>query len=100
MKSISLPKFLVTFGFMKLQQSKIDSAGVRHDFNEVIVVDPEISKETKRDVFVRLMEKYGYKADEIRKWLDHGKDVYVYFNNTIGDASRNLQTLRKMVELS
>src|ERR1700761_7965038 len=64
-KSISLPKFLVTFGFMKLQQSKIDSAGVRHDFNEVIVVDPEISKETKRDVFVRLMEKYGYKADEL-----------------------------------
>ena len=64
-KSISLPKFLVTFGFMKLQQSKIDSAGLRQDFKEVIVVDPEISRETKRDVFVRLMHKYSYKADEL-----------------------------------
>ncbi|MGN6640108.1 MAG: hypothetical protein ACTHJ8_14460, partial [Mucilaginibacter sp.] len=40
-RSISLPKFLVTFGFMKMQQSKIDSAGVRAEFKEVIVVDPE-----------------------------------------------------------
>jgi putative hydrolase of the HAD superfamily len=64
-KSISLPKFLVTFGFMKLQQSKIDSAGVQKDFKEVIVVDPEISRETKRDVFVRLMDQYGYRPDEL-----------------------------------
>lgn len=64
-KSISLPKFLVTFGFMKLQQSKIDSAGVRQDFKEVIVVDPEQSTETKRDVFVKLMDKYGFKPDEL-----------------------------------
>lgn len=64
-RSVNLTKFLVTFGFMKLQQSKIDSAGVRNDFKEVIVVDPEISSETKRDVFVRLMEKYGYKKDEL-----------------------------------
>lgn len=64
-RSISLPKFLVTFGFMKLQQSKIDSAGVRNDFKEVIVVDPELSSDTKRDVFVKLMEKYGYARDEL-----------------------------------
>ena len=64
-RQISLPKFLVTFGFMKLQQSKIDSAGVRNDFKEVIVVDPELSHETKRDVFLRLMKKYNYQADEL-----------------------------------
>lgn len=64
-KKILLPKFLVTFGFLKLQQSKIDSAGVRQDFKEVIVVDPEISSETKRDVFVRIMNNYGYKPEEL-----------------------------------
>src|SRR5258705_13563831 len=33
------------------------------------------------------------KANEIRGWLHQGKDVYSYFNNTIGGASSNLQTL-------
>jgi uncharacterized protein YecE (DUF72 family) len=37
------------------------------------------------------------KAKEIRGWLNGGKDVYVYFNNTIGDASANLQTLKGLV---
>jgi len=64
-RKISLPKFLVTFGFMRLQQSKIDCAGVRKDFKEVIVVDPEQSSETKRDVFLRLMKKYDYQPDEL-----------------------------------
>ena len=40
------------------------------------------------------------KANEIRGWLHQGKDVYAYFNNTIGDATSNLQTLRDLVEKS
>jgi uncharacterized protein YecE (DUF72 family) len=40
------------------------------------------------------------KANEIRRWLELGKDVYAYFNNTIGDASANLKTLRDLVEQS
>jgi uncharacterized protein YecE (DUF72 family) len=40
------------------------------------------------------------KANEIRGWLRQGKDVYAYFNNTIGDATTNLQTLRDLVEKS
>jgi uncharacterized protein YecE (DUF72 family) len=40
------------------------------------------------------------KANEIRRWLRQGKDVYAYFNNTIGDAVSNLQTLRDLVEKS
>jgi uncharacterized protein YecE (DUF72 family) len=38
------------------------------------------------------------KANEIHTWLDQGKDVYAYFNNTIGDAISNLQTLRDLIE--
>jgi len=37
-------------------------------------------------------------ANKIRCWLDQGKDVYAYFNNTIGDAVANLQILRALVE--
>jgi uncharacterized protein YecE (DUF72 family) len=40
------------------------------------------------------------KANEIQIWLDQGKDVYAYFNNTIGDASANLKTLRDLIEQS
>ena len=40
------------------------------------------------------------KANEIHGWLHQGKDVYAYFNNTIGDAASNLQTLRDLVEHS
>lgn len=36
-----------------------------------------------------LNEYAGY----IREWMDEGKEVYVYFNNTMGDALQNLQTL-------
>jgi uncharacterized protein YecE (DUF72 family) len=33
----------------------------------------------------------------INNWLQEGKDVYVYFNNTIGDAVQNLLTLNGFV---
>ncbi|MEO3407603.1 HAD family hydrolase [Mucilaginibacter sp. CAU 1740] len=64
-RSTSVTKFLVTAGFTKLQQSKVDALGVRSDFKEVIVVDQEVTDETKRDVFARLMQKYGYEKDEL-----------------------------------
>jgi uncharacterized protein YecE (DUF72 family) len=37
------------------------------------------------------------KAKEIRKWLSQGLDVYAYFNNTIGGAAVNLETLNVLV---
>lgn len=36
-------------------------------------------------------------ATYIREWIDSGRDVYVYFNNTMGDAIRNLMTLNDYV---
>ncbi|MNU04703.1 hypothetical protein D3C72_2492280 [compost metagenome] len=34
----------------------------------------------------------------IKDWLDEGKEVYVYFNNTVGAALDNLTTLSAYVE--
>ena len=36
-------------------------------------------------------------AQHIRQWANEGKAVYFYFNNTMGDAVKNLQTLNGFV---
>ena len=36
-------------------------------------------------------------AEYIREWLREGKVVYLYFNNTVGDAFNNLLTLKSLV---
>ena len=43
-------------------------------------------------------EELSEYADNIRDWLKGGKDVYAYFNNTIGSAFENAMQLRKMIE--
>lgn len=37
-------------------------------------------------------------AQHFRTWLREGKTVYAYFNNTMGDAVKNLQTLNGFVQ--
>lgn len=37
-------------------------------------------------------------SELIKEWQGEGKDVYVYFNNTIGDAITNLATLNQLVK--
>ena len=39
---------------------------------------------------------YEY-ASYVSEWLSEGKKVFVYFNNTMGDALANLNTLRQIV---
>jgi len=36
--------------------------------------------------------------DRIKEWLNAGKDVYAYFNNTMGSALKNAMTLKSMGE--
>lgn len=39
-------------------------------------------------------------AARIRDWLAAGKEMYVYFNNTIGDALTDLSRLKELVRIS
>jgi uncharacterized protein YecE (DUF72 family) len=39
----------------------------------------------------------GY-AQYIKTWIDEEKMVYCYFNNTMGDAVKNLQTLNQLLQ--
>jgi uncharacterized protein YecE (DUF72 family) len=40
------------------------------------------------------LEEY---ASYVKEWLAEGKTVYAYFNNTMGDAFKNLQTLNRLM---
>lgn len=40
---------------------------------------------------------YEY-AQYIREWRNDGKEVYIYFNNTMGDAVKNLVTLNNYIK--
>ena len=42
-----------------------------------------------------LLKKY---AGKILGWLEQGKNVYAYFNNTMGDAFSNARTLRQYIQ--
>jgi putative hydrolase of the HAD superfamily len=64
-RSIPLKKFLVTTGFSKWQRRKVQLLGIENDFQEVHVVDPELSTQTKKDVFSDIMERHGYSAEDL-----------------------------------
>ena len=71
-KKFAANRFLVTTGFLKLQQSKIRQMGIEHDFNEIHIIDPEICQLTKKDVFTDIISRKGYSKNEV---LVIGDDV-------------------------
>jgi putative hydrolase of the HAD superfamily len=60
LKTAPLKKFLVTTGFKKLQWSKIKMLNIENDFDEIHIVDPEVSPGTKKDVFEDIMKRHHY----------------------------------------
>jgi putative hydrolase of the HAD superfamily len=64
-KSLNIEKFLVTTGFLKLQQSKIKGMQLEKDFIEVHIIDPMTSTLTKKDVFADIIQRHQYVKDEV-----------------------------------
>lgn len=60
-----IDKYLVTTGFTKLQWSKIRLLGVEADFKAIYIVDPQISSETKKDIFAMIMSNNNYRPEEL-----------------------------------
>jgi putative hydrolase of the HAD superfamily len=58
-------KFLVTTGFLKLQQSKVEGMKIRNDFKEIHIVDPSTSDRTKKDLFAEIIKRHGYNKSEV-----------------------------------
>lgn len=64
-KQLHCDKFLVTTGFLKLQQSKIRGMGIEQDFKEIHIVDPATSHKTKKDVFADIIYRNAYQPAEV-----------------------------------
>lgn len=62
---IPCTKFLVTTGFTKLQNSKIDRLNIRKDFEKIYIIDPSQTSLSKRDIFKKILVKYKFKIDEV-----------------------------------
>ena len=64
-RNLSQDKYLVTTGFILLQQSKIEGMNINGDFKEIHIIDPATSDKTKRDVFADIIERNDYRIDEV-----------------------------------
>lgn len=64
-RAIPLDKFLVTTGFIKLQMSKIKMLGIEDDFKTIHIVDPDVSRQTKKDVFADMMKTHDYQPKDL-----------------------------------
>lgn len=62
-REIAADRYLVTTGFDKMQNSKIDQLGIRGEFKEVHVVNPVLTN--KQNVFADVLERNGYSANEV-----------------------------------
>jgi putative hydrolase of the HAD superfamily len=58
-------KYIVTTGFRKMQQSKVDHLGLANDFKEIHIIDPTTTKQTKKDVFAEIMHRHGYAPEDV-----------------------------------
>lgn len=63
--NIQLDKFLVTTGYSKLQWSKIRMLGIEDDFKYIHIVDPDVSQQTKKDVFELIMQTHSYTPEDL-----------------------------------
>lgn len=110
-RGLPLDKFLVTTGFAKLQQSKVDRMRLAPDFREIHIVDPSASDRTKRDVFEDIMQRHLYAPGEVLVVGDDlhseiaaaqqlGIDAVLYDNYGRHGAVASLPTISSFSELA
>ncbi len=64
-RALPLNRFLVTTGFLKLQQSKVEGMKLEQDFAEIHIVDPSTSERTKKDVFADILKRHGCAKEQV-----------------------------------
>ena len=97
LKDLPVQRFLVTSGFRRLQESKIDALGFRDLFTGVFVdaID-EPNRKGKQGWFKEIMERHRLKPEEVLVVGDN-PDSEIEAGNTLG--ARTVQILRKGVPL-
>lgn len=96
-RSIPLPRILVTSGYRSWQERKIEHLGIRDLFEEIIidVIDDLKLRKGKKEIFQDLMDRYGW----------HPQDVLVVGDNPHSELKagkelgmRTVQTLRPTIQ--
>ena len=64
-KPLPHDKYLVTMGFTKLQHSKVKMLGLENDFIGILINDPDLTTDTKREVFEEILLNNSYKTNEV-----------------------------------
>ncbi|WP_205508898.1 HAD family hydrolase [Longitalea arenae] len=64
-KQLPVDKFLVTTGFKKMQQSKVERMDLEKDFKEIHIIDPTATTQVKKDVFAEIQHRYGFAPEEM-----------------------------------
>jgi putative hydrolase of the HAD superfamily len=82
-RTILADKFLITAGYVQLQQSKIKQLDVAGDFKEIFIPDPYRSELTKGDIFTQIMVKYSYEPAEVLVIGDN-PDAEISFAKDLG----------------
>lgn len=72
-RKLPVDKFVVTTGFTKMQQSKVDSLELAKDFKEIHIIDPTTTNKTKKDVFADIIQRHKYEKEDV---LVVGDDVH------------------------
>lgn len=104
-------KFLVTTGFTKLQSSKVEQLGIADDFDDIYIVDPSISTLTKKDIFKKIMDDYGFAKEEmivigddldseIKAGIELGIDVVLYDYKEQYKGLKHIRSISSFWELS
>jgi putative hydrolase of the HAD superfamily len=109
-KDLVADKFLVTTGFLKLQQSKVEGMKIRNDFKEIHIVDPSTSDRTKKDLFAEIIERHGYHKSEvlvvgddpqseIKAAQDLGIDAILYDKSGLHKGITSIRRIENFKEL-
>jgi putative hydrolase of the HAD superfamily len=64
-RNLRCKKFLVTTGFVKMQESKIKQLGIEQDFERIYIVDPTLVNQTKKDIFKHILENHALNASDV-----------------------------------
>jgi putative hydrolase of the HAD superfamily len=81
-KKLPIKKYLVTSGYTKLQESKVDQLKIRQDFEAIYILDMEKSQYSKKDIFVQILSEESISAseavvigDDLDSEIKAGKDL-------------------------
>lgn len=107
---IPCKKYLVTTGFIKMQNSKIRQLKIENDFDKIFIVDPSKSTLTKKDVFAQILLDNQYKPEDVLVVGDDlhseikaakmlGIDTVVYNYNGTQPATADQKAIQSFKEI-